>query len=371
MCQPKEQGGLGIQNFEVQNKCLLSKWLFKLLNEDGLWQELLRNKYIKNKTLGSCVKKPLDSHFWKSLMNVKDTFLRYGYFNVKDGSQTRFWVDTWLGNKPLKDKFPALFSIVRRKQDSIATVLNTITLNISFRRNLVGANLTNWNRIVASLQQLSLSQEKDGFFWGLKASGVFTVESMYAALINNGVRVSQDIWQTKLPMKIKIFMWYLKRGVILTKDNLARRNWHGDKTCCVCHSLETLQHLFFDCVYAKFLWRSIHILFGIVPPLNIDDLFVNWSKRGNKKYNTLLLMAAAALFWAIWITRNEIVFDKCKPKSFLQVLFWGTHWLRQWANLQRHDLKDQMIYAAQHIETSALDFFGSNSWLSHRFVGFA
>jgi hypothetical protein len=26
----------------------------------------------------------------------------------------------------------------------------------------------------------------------------------------------------KVPMKIKIFIWYLKREVILTKDNLAR-----------------------------------------------------------------------------------------------------------------------------------------------------
>jgi hypothetical protein len=108
--------------------------------------------------------------------------------------------------------------------------------------------------------------ERDVFIWGLKASGVFTVKSMYAILINNGVRVSQDIWQIKLPMKIKIFMWYLKRGVILTKDNLVRRNWHEDKTCCVCHFLETIQHLFFDCLYAKFLWRSIHILFEIAPP---------------------------------------------------------------------------------------------------------
>jgi len=47
---------------------------------------------------------------------------------------------------------------------------------------------------------------------------------MYAALINNGVRVSQDIWQNKLPMKIKIFLWYLKKDVVLTKDNLVRRN---------------------------------------------------------------------------------------------------------------------------------------------------
>ena len=46
LCQPKGQGGLGIHNLDLQNKCLLSKWLFKLLNEDGMWQELLRNKYI-------------------------------------------------------------------------------------------------------------------------------------------------------------------------------------------------------------------------------------------------------------------------------------------------------------------------------------
>ena len=67
MCQPKDQGGLGIQNLQIQNKCLLSKWLFKLLNEDGLWQELLRNKYIKNKTLGSCEKKPTDRISGKAL----------------------------------------------------------------------------------------------------------------------------------------------------------------------------------------------------------------------------------------------------------------------------------------------------------------
>jgi hypothetical protein len=51
--------------------------------------------------------------------------------------------------------------------------------------------------------------------------------------------------------------------------------------------------------------------------MNINDLFVHWFKVGNKKYNTLLLTVAAALLWAIWLTRNEVVFDKCKCKSFL------------------------------------------------------
>lgn len=35
-------------------------------------------------------------------------------------------------------------------------------------------------------------------------------------------------WKAKLPLKIKIFLWYLKWGVILTKDNLVKRRWKGD-----------------------------------------------------------------------------------------------------------------------------------------------
>jgi hypothetical protein len=61
ICQSREQGSLGVQNIEVQNKCLLSKWLFKLMNEDGLWQEILRKKCLTNQTLGKAQKKPGDS----------------------------------------------------------------------------------------------------------------------------------------------------------------------------------------------------------------------------------------------------------------------------------------------------------------------
>ena len=49
VCMPKDQGGLGILDRDTQNKCLLAKWLFKLANEDGVWQRLLRNKYLRNK----------------------------------------------------------------------------------------------------------------------------------------------------------------------------------------------------------------------------------------------------------------------------------------------------------------------------------
>ncbi|WVZ62611.1 hypothetical protein U9M48_012339 [Paspalum notatum var. saurae] len=167
LCQPKDQGGLGILNLDLQNKCLLSFWLFKLCNEERVWQQLIRNKYLKNKTLSQVEKRPGDSL-------------------------------------------------------------------------LVG--------LVLRVSNITLQEENDVFIWGLRTNGFFSVQSMYKYLVNSNKRV------------------------LVTKDNLSRRNWHGDKSCAFCGSTETIQHLFFECQYAKFLWRVVHMSFGIVPPLNAGEL---------------------------------------------------------------------------------------------------
>jgi hypothetical protein len=55
--------GGGIIDLDIQNKCLLSKWTIKLINEDGLWQQVLKKKYLKGKTLSQVERKRGDSHF--------------------------------------------------------------------------------------------------------------------------------------------------------------------------------------------------------------------------------------------------------------------------------------------------------------------
>jgi hypothetical protein len=45
VCFPKDQGGLGIHDLEIKNRALLGKWLFKFLNEDEIWQNILKRKY--------------------------------------------------------------------------------------------------------------------------------------------------------------------------------------------------------------------------------------------------------------------------------------------------------------------------------------
>jgi hypothetical protein len=87
--------------------------------------------------------------------------------------------------------------------------------------------------LVASIAHIQLSDENDIFKWNLLPSGQFSVKSMYNFLINNAkVFYHKPLWNLKVPLKIKVFMWYLLRGVILTKDNLARPNWHGNKKVC-------------------------------------------------------------------------------------------------------------------------------------------
>src|SRR4051812_28198619 len=95
---------------------------------------------------------------------------------------------------------------------------------------------------------------------------VTLISKLYKALIQPDIPVDDDnskIWKIKIPLKTKIFAWYLRKGVILTKDNLVKRNWHGSKQCVFCHQDETIRHLFFYCKFAHSIWSFIQIASGL------------------------------------------------------------------------------------------------------------
>ena len=90
-------------------------------------------------------------------MKVKDKFLNLGSFQLNNGENIRFWEDKWLGNFTLSQQYPSLYNIARKKHISIATVFNSIPLNISFRRGLVENNLVLWYNLVARIAQVRLN----------------------------------------------------------------------------------------------------------------------------------------------------------------------------------------------------------------------
>jgi hypothetical protein len=343
ICRPKDQGGLGIEVLELKNKCLLSKWLFKLLNEEGMWQELLHNKYLSQKTLAEVQAKPTDSPFWKGLMRIKNDFFTKGYFKIGNGTSTRFWEDIWLGESSLASQYPSLYNIVNHKNVLVAHVLAHVPLNIGFRRVLSGNKWTTWLHLCQRLMMVNLNNEPDCFMWKLTTNGLFTVKSMYEDLMNDHTTyLRKYLWKMKIPLKIKIFMWFLSNKVLLTKDNLAKRQWNGCTKCVFCGEQETVEHLFLSCPFAKLIWRTVNFTNNLPPPTNITNMFGNWLNGVDKQSKVLIRIGVSALCWSIWRCRNDIIFNNKKNFNFLQVIFSMVHWIQLWALLSSQEQQDVM-----------------------------
>jgi hypothetical protein len=75
---------------------------------------------------------------------------------------------------------------------------------------------------------INLSDEVKSFSWSLTAPGIFSVRSLYADFMNDHINfLKKYFWKLKVPLKITIFMWFLFKKVLLTKDNLAKCKWTG------------------------------------------------------------------------------------------------------------------------------------------------
>ena len=354
---------MGIEVLDIKNKCLLSKWLFKLLNEEGVWQELMSNKYLRGKTLAQVQPKPTDSPFWRGIMSVRQGFFDRGSFAVGNGQGTRFWEDAWIGDTPLSRQYPTLYNIVRRRNVLVADVLSAPPLNIEFRRALTDDKWISWLDLVEKLMQVSLSDEPDVFRWKLTASGKFSVKSMYDHYMNGHTRFLHGyLWKLKVPLKIKNFMWFLHRKVLLTKDNLLRRRWTGCKKCAFCDCDESIEHLFISCHFTRHIWRLIHFTFNISPPSSIANMFGSWLNGVEKKTKSSIRIGMCAFIWAIWNCRNDIVFNKVGTTHFLQVVHRATYWIHMWSFLLKPDQRPLMDSGCSRLMAVVRAIFNQGGW---------
>jgi hypothetical protein len=193
---------------------------------------------------------------------------------------------------------------------------------------------------------------------------------MYNALILPDMPVydNKKIWKMKIPLKNKIFAWYLRRGVILTKDNLIKRNWHGNKTCVFCSQDETIKHLFFHCNFAHSIWSIIQVVSGLYTPTSIANIFGNWLHGIDYKYMILLRVGAMALIWSLWLCRNDKVFND-KNCSLLQVIYRCTGTLRVWSQLHRLEDHDLFMGLCTRLEDTARHLFSQHGWQHNLRIG--
>jgi hypothetical protein len=196
-----------------------------------------------------------------------------------------------------------------------------VPLNISFRRTFNEHKWNLWINLCQRLIDVQLNNEQDKFIWKLNESGIFSVKSTYCDLMNGHTRfLRKYLWNLKIPLKIKVVMWFLNIKVLLTKENSAKRKWTGCQKCYLCDSMETVHHLFISHPFAKILWRMIYFTFNIPPPANIINMFGNWLNGVDKMDKARIRIGVSALCWSIWTCKNDFIFNKQKGTIFLQVI---------------------------------------------------
>ena len=306
VCRPKQHGGLGVLNLELQNKALLIKQLHKFYSKaDVPWVKLVWSLY------GDSVphaKSKRGSFWWWDIFSLVDKYRSISICKVGNGASVLFWKDFWIKDALLCDRFPRLFSFALNEDISIASISSVTELSSCFALPLsVEAfdELNQVSRILEETQIIPTATDQRHFVWGKK----YTPSRYYRFLFKQVPKdkALNSIWSSKALPKLKVFLWLLMHDRLNTKDLMLRKNWHieSGSECVLCHdgNLEARDHLFFGCQFALECWDTIHCSWDVTLPISDRFLLASASFQG-----PCFVEIVACATWNIWKMRNDHIF---------------------------------------------------------------
>ena len=106
------------------------------------------------------------------------------------------------------------------------------------------------------------------------------------------------------------------------------------------------------------------IAFNFITPRSTTHMFGSWIRSCAPGLRNQIIVGIAALCWALWLNRNDAVFQGSMANSYLQVIFRGAYWIRQWSMLSKEEERKNLIDGCRHLEGVALQLFGGQVWKS-------
>jgi hypothetical protein len=159
--------------------------------------------------------------------------------------------------------FPSLFGFFARKQRSVAEALALDRWVIHLRCAPIAAIGTDFLALWREINNSDIALVDscpDSISWILYPNGVYTAKSAYRVQFE-GRQLSllpSLVWDAWAPAKCKLFAWLLLQNKLWCSDRLMRRAWPNCYFCLLgIRHLETTQHLFLDCPFARLLWAPV------------------------------------------------------------------------------------------------------------------
>jgi len=300
------------------------------VEKEGLWFRVLKARYGEEwgrlKEGGSHC-----STWWRSMCRIREGLGVGRWLDnnsrrvVGAGNDTFFWHDIWVGEVPLKLKFPRLYELTLNKECSVAEAKRNLCavggVERVWRRHLIAWDEESVMECSILLDNTVLQDNVlDAWRWLLDPIHGYSVKGAYHFLTTTGAPLDRntvdDVWHKHIPSKVSVFVWQLLRDRLPTKDNLVRRQIvpTTDTVCTTgCGGLETLAHLFLHCdIFSSlwhYVWRWLHITW--VSPGNIRQYFLHFtSMAGLPRFtHTFMKVIWFASVLVIWKERNNRVFQ--------------------------------------------------------------
>jgi hypothetical protein len=323
----------------------MTKWIWRLFTEDDsklLWLQLLKAKYPVDQFFSSS---PVGgSPFWHSLHKLKDIFKQGARFSPGSNSDVRFWTDHWTGDAALSVRYARLFQICADPEITIVRAYEGDGWRIFFRRSFGEEEVALWVQLVQELEEVVPAEGRDKVSWNLESSGRFSVKSLYNMLSQGpAAPFSNAIWKNRFPTKIKIFLWQMARGRLPSNDQILKRRGPSDGLCALCGLPENVDHIFFRCVLAKFVWAGIRDMLGVTWDPSSFNAWEGCIHNLNLKSQRTLCVLFAAICWALWKTRNKFTIEAKFPSQPAHCFFLIRLNLQLWRPLQRNKDEPMMV----------------------------
>jgi hypothetical protein len=94
----------------------------------------------------------------------------------------------------------------------------------------------------------------------------------------------------------------------------------------------------------------------------VEHLFGPWLRSFSSKQRNIVLIGLAVICWALWVSRNDLVFQKSQYMSILQVIFRGAFWIRSWSVLSKQEGRTILKDDCRALEVAAVELFHKFGW---------
>ncbi|KAK2365713.1 Ribonuclease H superfamily protein [Trifolium repens] len=319
ICKNKKQGGLGFRRTSLFNDALLAKQGWRIATQpDSLVARVLKAKYFPNCHFMKAKLCHTSSYTWRSIMQARWILQKGCLWSIGNGEQVHMWEDNWLPHQNG-------FKVWSRQQTGN---------DLSMVKDLINSTTNCWN--TALIHQLFLPFEahqicqiplldpptQDELLWPHTTDGSYSVKSGYHAAVewegNSQVGSSTSntnptwhyLWKQKIPPKHAHLIWRILHHALPVRDNLNNRGVKCSPICPRCsRGLETIDHMFMNCEWAKVIW------FGSPMCIKFNNRdnhlsFSDWLANILTNSDNKCVTNVSSLIYSMWHARNMLIFQE-------------------------------------------------------------